>query len=278
MKKIILCALVLCQLSFNNRQLHAQNTLPTIELEYKDSIKSSILKEQRKFSVKLPNGFDKSQKYPVIYVLDGEMYFPIVTAVQNFLDRNKRFASNKSIIVAIENTDRTRDLTPSAAVSSKGHGTMENSGKAEQFYQFITSELIPEISHKYAVSDRKLLIGHSFGGLTATYFFLEHPNSFSDYLIMEPSMWWDNGKLLNAATKKLQANHYEKNTRVFFAFASKEDSTRNSIEKLVGQLQPEIALKYAYYPNENHGSVYLPALYDGLRFLFDIKVERKPRM
>lgn len=267
MQKIISFTTLLLFLLFQNLS-QAQTQV------FKDSIESSILHETRTYSIQIPKNYNASKNYPVIYVLDGEMYFPIVTAVNDFLNRNKRFSSHECIVVAINNTDRTRDLTPTAAISTKGHGTLDNSGKGEAFYQFISKELMPSIQKNYATSNQKILIGHSFGGLAATYVLLTHPNTFSDYLIMEPSLWWDDQKLLQSADHSLQTNQYNANTRVFFAFARKETSNPNNIEQLVAKDQPSIGLKYKYYPEENHGSVYLPALYDGLRFLLEIKFEK----
>lgn len=48
-----------------------------------DSIYSNILKEYRKIYVQLPSTYDptKNEKYPVVYILDGEVFLPTVNEV-----------------------------------------------------------------------------------------------------------------------------------------------------------------------------------------------------
>ncbi|WP_447640741.1 MULTISPECIES: alpha/beta hydrolase [Chitinophagaceae] len=270
------CFLVACLLLIGADNISAQQQDSTYILGNRYVLQSSILKETCKYWVRLPQHYNATEKYPVIYVLDGEMYFPIVSTGQGFLDGNNRLSPNKSIVVAIENTDRTRDLTPTPAISVKGNATMENSGKGEQFLQFLQNELIPQIEKQYSVSNRRILIGHSFGGLAATYFFLKHPASFTDYIIIEPALWWDDSKLLAQAQEALSRNVYPSSTHVFLAFAKQKDTTDTKALDNILQNHPtkNITLKSQYYPDETHGTIYVHALYDGLRFVFDMDMKK----
>ncbi len=279
LRRTILFLLIILSVVFGNMAF-AQQADSTYIVGKRYTIQSSVLKESRRYWVRLPKDYSPKEKYPVIYVLDGEMYFSIVSAEQGFLDGNNRFANNKSIVVAIENTDRTRDLTPTPSISEKGQATMENSGKGEQFFQFIQKELIPNIERQYGTSNRRIIVGHSFGGLSTTYFLQKHPDCFTDYLIMEPALWWDNDKLLGQAKDDFSKNIYPNNCHVFFAFAKQKDSTNlKDIDNILTATKPKnIILQSQYYPNESHGTIYVHALYDGLRFIFDFASprERKP--
>ncbi|PZP51523.1 MAG: hypothetical protein DI598_03005 [Pseudopedobacter saltans] len=272
-RRIMLAATVMCSFMCASAQQYDS----TYTLGNRYTLSSKLLKESRKYWVRLPRNYNPTEKYPVIYVLDGEMYFPIVSTEQGFLDGNERISNNKSIVVAIENTDRTRDLTPTPSISEKGQATMENSGKGEQFFQFIQKELIPQIEKQYNVTNRRILIGHSFGGLAATFFWLKHPDCFTDYIIIEPALWWDNGKLLSEAKNAFATNNYTPNSHVFLAFARQKDSSdTKSIDYTLQVTKPKnILSKSQYYPAENHGTIFIPALYDGLRFVFDIDPSKR---
>lgn len=277
MLKGIVYFLILFIVTIPSIKSSAQQSDSTYVIGKRFVISSSILKESRKYWVRLPQNYKPKEKYSVIYVLDGEMYFPIVSVEQGFLDGNSRLSDNKSIVVGIENTDRTRDLTPTPAISEKGQATMENSGKGEMFFQFLQKELIPQIEKQYNVSGRRVLIGHSFGGLAATYFWLQHPTSFTDYIILEPALWWDNGELLSQAKEALSKNNYSKNTHVFLGFARAKDSLDSkSLDCILETTKPQnLLFKSQYYPSETHGTVYVHALYDGLRFIFDIDPSKR---
>src|SRR5262245_14523253 len=84
------------------------------------TIKSTILGEDRKVFVHLPTTYDTSSAaYPVLYLLDGTPAFLLeMTAITTRL-RNDRNAP-EMIIVAIENTNRNRDMMPVVAKDYPG--------------------------------------------------------------------------------------------------------------------------------------------------------------
>ena len=87
-----------------------------------DSVYSTILKEQRKVWVYLPNmkpGMQNpGQRYPVVYLLDGDGHFEsVVGMIQQLSQVNGNTVVPEMIIVGIPNTDRTRDLTPTRIIS-----------------------------------------------------------------------------------------------------------------------------------------------------------------
>src|SRR5450755_1302956 len=82
-----------------------------------DSINSRILNEQRKVWVYVPNSgsndFYSKQRYPVVYLLDGDAHFySVVGMIQQLSSVNGNTICPQMIVVGIPNTDRTRDLTP----------------------------------------------------------------------------------------------------------------------------------------------------------------------
>lgn len=164
-----------------------------------DEIQSKTLAEKRILNVYLPEGYSQNDttKYPVIYLLDGsadEDFIHIVGLVQfnNFSWINR---VPKSIVVGIANVDRKRDFTyPTSVEEDKKR--FPTTGHSDRFIAFIEKELQPFIENKYKTTHSKMIIGQSLGGLLATEILLRKPTLFDKYIIISPSLWWDNGSLL----------------------------------------------------------------------------------
>jgi predicted alpha/beta superfamily hydrolase len=56
--------------------------------------------------------------------------------------------------------------------------------------------VLPFVEREYRVSRERTLIGQSLGGLFATELLFRKPYLFTHYLIVSPSLWWDDGSLL----------------------------------------------------------------------------------
>jgi predicted alpha/beta superfamily hydrolase len=261
-----------------------------------DSIDSKILHEQRKIWIHVPDSYNSNsrylkQRYPVVYLLDGDAHFlSVVGMIQQLSAVNGNTVLPEMIVVAIPNTDRTRDLTPTHVIADAPYmdsNGSKTSGGGEQFISFIEKELMPHIDSAYRTEQFKIFIGHSFGGLTVMNTLINHPDLFNAYLAIDPSMWWDHNKLLNQAKTVLATHDYKEKT-LFMGIANtmspgmdtttvKEDTsgiTRHirAIFELNNYLRlyNKNGLEYEskYYKDDTHGSVPLIAEYDGLHFIF----------
>lgn len=262
-----------------------------------DTIQSNILAEKRKLLVYVPNkgpapGFSQ-QKYPVVYLLDGDGNFNSVVGMIQYLSQvNGNTACPEMIIVGISNTNRNRDLTPTKtgddpSLKNLPPSIKTASGGGEAFLSFIEKELMPYIDATYPTQPYKILIGHSFGGLTAMNALINHTKLFNTYIAVDPSMWWDNLNFLKDAKKTLAekdftattlyvgiANTMDPGTDIKRARKDTTADTRQirSILDMDDYLKARNAkgLKYAskFYENDTHGTVSLNAVYDALRFIF----------
>ena len=140
--------------------------------------------------VALPSDYGTSKKtYPIVYMLDADYAFALVrNIVQHFVEREDM---PPVIVVAIAypgaaadrttyRLNRTRDYTPAYAPDG-GYGAeyQKVSGGGPKFRAFIASELIPLIENRYrADAQDRTIIGHSYGGLFATYVLLTQPARF----------------------------------------------------------------------------------------------------
>jgi len=272
----------------------AQKKLEVITIGSADSVYSNVLKEQRNYWVYLPASYtpgDKNKKFPVLYLLDGDGHFHSVTGLIHQLAGgiNGNSVFPEMIVVAILNTDRTRDLTPVKGTNMPPQMAefLKTAGGGENFISFMKSELMPAIEKKYNTAPYRMLVGHSFGGLLAMHILQNHTELFNSYIAIDPSMWWSGWSLLKQIEKELPTKNYNNRT-LYLSIANTltpgmkesevdKDTTSptehiRSIRRLAQVLdkaKPK-GLQYAckYYDGDDHGSVPLISEYDGLRYVF----------
>jgi predicted alpha/beta superfamily hydrolase len=194
MKKIIPILLLLCYNSMN-----AQN-----EVEYETEevkLQSKVLDEERELTIYKPTDLDSNTPITTIYLLDSEWNFNYTQGLIDLLIRWERIPN--VALVSIKNINRTRDFTP-----SEDEVRFPGSGGAEQFLNFMKSELIPLIEEKHFKSSNRLIIGHSFGGLFALYTLFENPELFSGYIAISPSTWWKDKFLFKPEYQNAQIQNH----------------------------------------------------------------------
>lgn len=253
-----------------------------------DSVWSATLKENRRFLVYTPPSYRDTtylpRRYPVLYLLDGDAHFHSVTGLVQILGTgvNGTFVLPEMIVVAIPNTNRSRDMTPTKVdrdVQGRPSPALASTGGMANFLTFIRSELIPHIERDYRTMPYRVFVGHSLGGITAINALYTIPETFNAYVAIDPSLWWDNRVLLKQARDRFskpglagralyvaQANTIQPGDTTF-------NPHFNAIVQFNSILETYNAsgLRYAYkyYPRDSHGSVPLISEYDALRFIFE---------
>jgi hypothetical protein len=266
-----------------------------ISIGKKDSIYSKLLHEKREIWIHLPgsanNSLFRSQRYPVVYLLDGDAHFYSVAGMIHQLSEiNGNTLLPEMIVVGIPNTDRMRDLTPSHSPTGYTGDSVGvvTSGGGEIFISFIEKELMPYVDSLYPTAPYKVFIGHSLGGLTVVNALMHHTRLFNSYIAIDPSMWWNNQLLLKQSGNILTQNNFNGRT-LFLGVANTmppgmdtakvwKDNSNNtdhirSILLLANELKKGkgdgLRWEYKYYPEDSHGSVPLISEYDGLKYIFD---------
>ncbi|WP_296383580.1 alpha/beta hydrolase-fold protein [Winogradskyella sp.] len=257
-----------------------------------DSLYSKTLKSSRDFWVKLPDNYNpkSNTKYPVIYLLDG---FSLKSSLEAVYTNYWGHYLPHMILVGISNrTNRTRDLTISKIESRRGSSMQTESGGAEVFTMFIKNELIPHINKTYPTTNHRTLIGHSYAGLFTINTLINHTDLFTNYIAIDPSLEWDNQKLVIEAKEKLKNKDFNRKS-LFVALAAEqlnmqdESVTIDNVMKdesgfslfarsiidfsefAITQKQNKLNFKWKVYPEDLHGTVPLPAMRDGLVSLFE---------
>jgi predicted alpha/beta superfamily hydrolase len=250
------------------------------------SIKSKTLGEDRPYWIYLPQSYDGgSQRYPVLYLLDGGVFFHSVSGVVQFMssgiDQNMQIP--EMIVVAIPNESqikRMRDLTPThiKGVNGEEHPLLETTGGGDAFLTFIRDELFPEIDSTYRTIPYRALVGHSLGGLLALHSLISSPDMFQSYIAIDPSVWWDDGVLLREA-EDLFKDGGNLGGAVYISLANEhnlglvdpDEPPPPTGREFAGALESVAGLrsKLEYFEAEDHVSVPLMSLYHGLLHIFD---------
>lgn len=276
----ILFIIAFLSINFYATAQFSQNEDKQIIIGTVDSLFSEILNEQREIWIHVPEDIDGSKKYPVIYLLNTPGHFYTATGVLKLLEQ---WSMPKSILVGVPSTDGTRDLTPTNVAFQRGHKS-ETSGGAPNFIKFIEKELKPYLKSKYPTDNMSTIIGHSTGGLFVVYAYTHHPDVFDNYLAIDPSLWWDKEKLVNQSKELInKSTHQNKSLHVAVANSYGIDTVRvrklksEKTEMLRANLNfhdilvknsNQLDFTWDYQRNEDHGSVVVPGLYNGLRSLF----------
>ncbi|MFJ4255082.1 alpha/beta hydrolase-fold protein [Microbacterium sp. NPDC090003] len=229
-----------------------------------------------KISVALPANYDETgDPYRVLYVTDANAEFGIAV-------ETARLNAPGTMVVGIGYDDpgqgfaasgvrRTLDLTPTEITADVP------TGGAPEFLDFLRSELVPQIESEFHAdpADRALM-GHSFGGLFATYALLHNDGLFHRFVIASPSIWWDDRTILDMEADYAET-HDALDARVFLSVGELEETTSgfpmtSDMTNLARTLQSRdydrLELGATVFPDETHLSVIGAAFSRGLRFVY----------
>ena len=206
----------LCILIFTLTLTTTTRSQPRIT-SHVDTVHSNILRENRRVCIYLPGSYGDTyfypRHYPVLYLLDAEGAFNTVTSIVQLLSEGRGpLEFPELIIVAIANTDRMRDLSPTHVTHDLNphvdSNALKNTGGGEKFLSYIDKELMPHIDSAYRTTPYKIFMGHSLGGLTVINAFLHHTTMFNAYIATDPSMFWDDARLVSDAAAMLEKNKF----------------------------------------------------------------------
>lgn len=254
--------LLLVSFSTSNAQENIQQT-PTGAFF---SLYSDHNETNYQVSVTLPRGYEKGDKnYPCLYLFYGDIHkVQAASGMANAMSLSGQIPS--MIVVGVANMQWGRDLTP---IPVKGRS---ESGGADAFHAFITQDLFKVIDDRYRTSDRRIFMGHSFGGLFGIHCFMKNPDDFDDYLLLSPSIAQRADYLETAFKEKIQNTKGLKNQ---FYYSVGSESTRVMrgalwlYEGLGRASHEEIRWHFELVEGTNHGSVVPISFMHGLQFIFE---------
>ncbi len=265
-KNLLLVLFIILQLAGQT-----QSDLDLVCIGESSKIQSSVLNEERILNIYKPQTFDEKIPCDVFYLLDGskdEDFIHIAGLSQFF---NMMFKMPNYIIVGIANVDRKRDFTfPTSVIKDKED--FPTTGNSSKFIEFIKNDLQPYVNNNYFTSGNTYLIGQSLGGLLASEIFTEHSSLFNRYVIVSPSLWWDNQSLLRKAEVLFKTTSPTV-PYVFIAVGSNEHrimkKSSRRFYKLIAKNKRCQKVLYKRINNEDHATVLHQAVYDAFKSLFE---------
>lgn len=238
------------------------------------TIRSEILDEDRTFLVRVPTQYAVgAERYPVLYMTDGGAQFMHTAGTVDFLSRNGLIPD--MIVVAIANTDRNRDLTPTRTDLKLPDGTvreMPTTGGADRFLDFIEKELMPFVDANYRTAPYRLFAGHSFGGLFAVHAFNTRPYLFKTVIAVSPSLHWDDRQPVKEAAATFEK--YEQLDRTLILTLGEEGDRMqepfDAFQVLLRKNAPDgLRWKVFEFKDEDHGTVVERSHYFALKWAHD---------
>jgi hypothetical protein len=245
-----------------------------------EELKSAVLGETRVLNIYLPEGYqgNDTTRYPVVYLLDG-------SADEDFIHIAGLYQFNsfpwvnrvpRSIIVGIATVDRRRDFTYPTTIE-KDRDKYKTAGHSAEFISFIEKELQPFIEKKFKVNSSKTIIGQSLGGLLATEILFTRPGLFTQYIIVSPSLWWDNGSLLKRDPEILKES-YSDRIKIYIGVGKEglvpgdyprvmEVDANLLADKIKATRSRNVTVHFDYLPEEDHATILHQAVSNALRIL-----------
>ena len=122
-------------------------------------------------------------------------------------------------------------------------------------------------------SSSKTIIGQSLGGLLATEILFKKPELFNKYIIVSPSLWWDNGSLLNQPLARFE--HKD-----IYIGVGKEGLAPTKIprvmevdanvlaDKIKNLKNRNVNVYFDYLPLENHATIMHQAVFNSFRLFY----------
>lgn len=252
------------------RQLDASGRAEPLVIGETFTISSSALKEVRRINVYVPPGYAESdQRVPVLYMPDGgigEDFLHIAGLIQISVTNG---TMRPFLLVGIENTERRRDMTPPTD-SADDRKIAPRVGGSAAFRTFIRTELMPAVKARYRTAEGTAVIGESLAGLLVVETFLREPDLFDTYIAIDPSLWWNDGKLVAGAGEQLGTRPLAR--RTLYLSSSGDAGLGEVIGQLTGVLQkgrfPGVSWHYEPLEEERHSTIYHPAALRAFRLLF----------
>jgi predicted alpha/beta superfamily hydrolase len=235
------------------------------------TIDSQVLREKRRINVYLPPGYKEApgERFPVLYMPDGglaEDFLHVAGLVQVLVGNG---TMRPFVLVGIENTERRRDLTGPTENDNDKKSAPRVGGSAA-FRKFIHDELVPQVATRYRTSKETAIVGESLAGLFVLETFLMEPDLFDTYIAFDPSVWWNNQKLVDGAAHRLHTG--PKLEKALYFASSDEKENAKILQRFADILAKDapagVRWHYEKMPEEKHSTIYHPAALKAFRALF----------
>ncbi|WP_448549435.1 alpha/beta hydrolase [Thalassotalea fusca] len=245
----------------SNAKMDNKNQPVPIVSAHEYQHQSEILRQTRRYQVALPERYHMNKRqYPTLYVIDADFQFQHVSAVIKNLTRMGKIPPMIVVGIANQGDDDYLMQTTWPVEDDPAFGGAAN------FQRYLKDELVPLIDGEFHTNDKKALAGYSLGGLFTMFSMMQADTPFNAFLSMSPSAWFDDYSLPQKLKPLLEQGKIS--APVFLSVAREQQMGVDKVVEVFEQYAADdLPWQFKHYPQENHFSTALPALYDGLVFL-----------
>ena len=229
------------------------------------AIHSAVLNRDYELYLKLPKSYATQPKriYPVLFVHDARYAFPLVSSLTRQLGNAERIEEVLIVGISYSKGDdpdlsRTRDYTPTNSPNERiGHSVAARraSGEAPAYLRFMRNEIFPLIAARFRGDmSRKTYAGHSFGGLFGAYVAISAPDTFENYILSDPSLWYDNEVIFRLAQEHHTAKGVSPN--ILLVSANPVEALNTPSGMVVNAKRFEALLKAQFDTNRVHWQIF----------------------
>lgn len=259
-------------------------------------IPARALGRDYEYVVTLPFGYadNPDRRYPVLMYTDTPQSVNLITGMHRRLRSGERGLEDAILVglgYAVGDTgeySRRRDYTPTPHGDVDARSDMPGRpvayGEAEGYRQHLKAEVFPELQKRYRIDPaRRIYLGHSYGGLFGTHVLLTEPAMFEKYVLISPSLWYGR-RLMIARERGYATRHKDMPAKAYFMIGGEEtvpdpdtephgasrmamvEDMDELVRSLKSRAYPGLSVQQKLFPGEDHGSVYVPAVREGLEW------------
>jgi len=237
------------------------------------SLKSDITGHNYDIYIRFPDEYaeNKTKKYPVLYVLDGQWDFKLLDSIFGGLNYDGFVPEMIIVGITYSGPDPDYDALRAMDYTPVEDPSIADSGGAPKFLEFLKKELIPFIESKYPADPaRRVLMGSSFGGLFTLYAMFEDPQLFSGYVSASPAVTFGN-RFAFTQESEYAANHADLPVKLFLSVGAAESLT-HPVEAFMQTMKDRgytgLIMEARSIEGERHAGNKPEAFNRGLRFIF----------
>lgn len=259
-KKLIITFSILCSYSLlaqgqqETATRSASQRADVVNASNVSTFEFSVLNQSAKswrVFIRKPDGPPPTQGYPVLYLLDGNVTFPIAWKIAE--DACQACDVRNVLIVGvgyptqfrIDTERRMEDFLPSRGEVESGES---------RFLSFLATDLRNFLGERFKVDKSgQTLFGHSFGGLFTLRTLTSHPDMFNSYVVADPSYWWNDGSFLTDQERFISSFESATSTQKVRVLLEQSSEMRTKTKKYVGitseESIPQEILRYSVITN-----------------------------
>lgn len=225
--------------------------------------------QKRTIKIALPEDYNGSKEYPVIYTLDGNSLFYITTSYVTQLSKltvdedGFDYGSDaipQSIVVGIFHNDRGYETQPNFSLIENIDETQFLEG-TEKLKNFLFHEVVPYIDSAYNTSGYNAIIGHSNTAHFVMCLSFQKDNPFIG--IVSISLTGGSDRFKDQLKSYLEKN---KTAPIFLGYGTKDLGFNELAKNLEGEVTNKNLEIRAY--KGNHNEMPVLALGNGIKHLF----------